>query len=51
MYALLRINSYSRIVVVLHGALDNCEPTTIKDVEFQPIRKQEIGDISGISPP
>ena len=51
MYVLLRIYSYSRIVVVLHGALDNYEPTTIEDFEFQPIRKQEIGNISGISPP
>ena len=45
MNVLLRINSYSRIVVVHHGAYYNCEPTTIKDTEFGPIRSQEIGQI------
>ena len=42
---LLRINSYSRIVVVHHGTYYNCKPTTIKDTEFGPIRSQGIGQI------
>ena len=41
-YVLLRINSYSRIVVVHHGAPHNCGPTTIKDFEFQPIRRRKL---------
>lgn len=38
---LLRINSYSRIVVVHHGAQHNCKLITIKDAEFQPIRSRK----------
>ena len=45
MNVVLRINSYSRVVVVHHGAYYNCEPTKIKDTEFGPIRSQGIGQI------
>ena len=45
------LNKYSSIiVVVLHGALDNCEPTTIKDTDFHPIRRQETNIIPLVSP-
>ena len=45
-YSRSSLNKYfSIIVVVLHGALDNCEPTTIKDTDFHPIRRQETKNI------
>ena len=50
-YSRSSLNKYfSIIVVVLHGALDNCEPTTIKDTDFQPIRRQETKFIPLVRP-